>query len=108
RRQWQQSQASPEGEYTWSSGPWPVRRERLFLLPGDSPVGLRLPLETLPWTGTAHPLAWTPIDPFQPRSPLPRPVTIQPQRPAVSPPPSQTRPERIGYPPLEEENDLEP
>ena len=48
RRQWQQSQASSSGKYVWSSGPWPVRPERLFLLPGDSPVGLRLPLDTLP------------------------------------------------------------
>jgi uncharacterized protein (DUF2126 family) len=108
RRQWQQSQASPEGEYTWSSGPWPVRRERLFLLPGDSPVGLRLPLETLPWTGTAHPLAWTPTDPFQLRAPLPRPVTIQSQRPPVSPTPNQPQSERIGQPPLEDDSDLRP
>jgi transglutaminase-like putative cysteine protease len=38
RRQWWQAQPR------WLSGPWPVRAEKLFLLPGDSPIGLRLPI----------------------------------------------------------------
>ena len=33
----------------WSTGPWFVRDERIYLIPGDSPMGLRLPLDSIPW-----------------------------------------------------------
>ncbi|SDK98173.1 Uncharacterized conserved protein, DUF2126 family [Catalinimonas alkaloidigena] len=32
---------------TWASGRWQFRRKHLLLIPGNSPVGLRLPLESL-------------------------------------------------------------
>jgi uncharacterized protein (DUF2126 family) len=38
--------AAPSG---WASGPWFLRSEHLFLIPGDSPMGLRLPLDSQPW-----------------------------------------------------------
>jgi uncharacterized protein (DUF2126 family)/transglutaminase-like putative cysteine protease len=32
----------------WKSAKWQMRRDQLFLIPGNSPIGLRLPLESLP------------------------------------------------------------
>ena len=33
----------------WKSSHWTFRRSHMFLLPGDSGMGLRLPLDSLPW-----------------------------------------------------------
>ena len=33
----------------WVTGPWFFRDERMYLMPGDSPMGYRLPLDSLPW-----------------------------------------------------------
>jgi uncharacterized protein (DUF2126 family) len=33
----------------WKSGPWDFRRGEMFLIPGNSPMGMRLPLASLPW-----------------------------------------------------------
>ena len=49
----------------WVSGPWFLRDETLYLIPGDSPMGLRLPLDSLPWVA-ADDYPWiTPHDPLR-------------------------------------------
>jgi uncharacterized protein (DUF2126 family)/transglutaminase-like putative cysteine protease len=74
QRQWWQSKAIP-ARTGWLTGRWPVRAEKIFLLPGDSPIGLRLPLESLPYEGTStSPLYTTPLDPTAPRGNLPIPL----------------------------------
>ncbi len=54
----------------WMSGHWPFRSHRLFLIPGDSPIGLRLPLDSLPVSSAADSHLYT-LDPFADRFPLP-------------------------------------
>src|SRR5690606_32037906 len=55
----------------WLSGPWQLRRERLYLLPGDSPMGYRLPVESLPWVAEEDYPFVHPRDPFASRPELP-------------------------------------
>ena len=59
------------GAHGWESGPWFFRDNTLFLIPGDSPIGFRLPLDSLPWADPAHLAAEFEADPFAPRGPLP-------------------------------------
>jgi uncharacterized protein (DUF2126 family)/transglutaminase-like putative cysteine protease len=55
----------------WQSGRWFLRGDVLFLLPGDSPIGFRLPLESLPWADPDTIEIETERDPFAPRPKLP-------------------------------------
>ncbi|NHN37006.1 transglutaminase family protein [Pseudomaricurvus alcaniphilus] len=52
----------------WNTCLWETRRDRLTLIPGDSPMGLRLPLGELPWSAEQE----VPVtkDPFEPAEPL--------------------------------------
>jgi uncharacterized protein (DUF2126 family)/transglutaminase-like putative cysteine protease len=54
----------------WRSGAWPVRSERFFLIPGDSPMGFRLPLESLPWESKESRRVLHEPDGFAPRRAL--------------------------------------
>jgi uncharacterized protein (DUF2126 family) len=55
----------------WITGPWFLRPETLFLIPGDSPMGFRLPLDSQPWVapGDARPIVAP--DPLVDLPPLP-------------------------------------
>ncbi|HYB50124.1 MAG TPA: transglutaminase family protein [Burkholderiaceae bacterium] len=55
----------------WQTGPWFFRDERMYLLPGDSPMGWRLPLDSLPWCRPEDRIAETQRDPFAQRPQLP-------------------------------------
>jgi transglutaminase-like putative cysteine protease len=55
----------------WESGAWFLRKERLYLIPGDSPMGLRLPLDGVYWEDPAARQFMAERDPFAPRGPLP-------------------------------------
>ncbi|NND99633.1 MAG: transglutaminase family protein [Pirellulaceae bacterium] len=66
RRAWWQSRAG------WAGGRWPVRGEKVFLIPGDSPIGLRLPLDTLPTKSVSNAALYAaPADPYASRPQLP-------------------------------------
>ena len=51
------------GSGTWLSGPWPTRRGTVTLLPGEAPMGFRLPLNGLPRTAEGR------VEPPPARSP---------------------------------------
>ena len=55
----------------WKTGPWFFRDERMYLMPGDSPMGLRLPLDSLPWVSDGDFPYLIEQDPYVPRDALP-------------------------------------
>jgi uncharacterized protein (DUF2126 family) len=54
----------------WQSCNWQFRRGHLFLAPGDSPMGLRLPLDALPWVAEEERDIEPQRDLFEPRPAL--------------------------------------
>jgi len=59
------------GAVGWTSSPWPLKREHLYAVTGDSPLGLRLPLSSLPELLPEEVEPEFGVDPFAPRGELP-------------------------------------
>ena len=82
QREWVAGEAQPR----WISGRWFLRDERMYLIPGDSPMGLRLPLDALPWSAPEDRPVVGETDPFTPqpaRAPLNAPAALRNQIPGV-------------------------
>ena len=54
----------------WTSQKWPLRRGNLYLMPGDSPVGFRLPMNSLPFVPASEYPYIHAQDPLEDRAPL--------------------------------------
>lgn len=55
----------------WVSSQWEFRRANMYLIPGDSPMGLRLPLDSLRWEEERKRQQDHPADPFADKQHLP-------------------------------------
>jgi uncharacterized protein (DUF2126 family) len=76
--------ARERSEPRFRTGSWFLREERCYLVPGDSPLGFRLPLDSQPWVAPGdRPWISTP-DPWQARPALADPAQIALQVAAVA------------------------
>ena len=80
----------------WSSQHWFLRPERLLLFAGDSPIGYRLPLESLPWVQPDEIEYDREADPFATREKLPtqpaRKAELFDKTPVDDPQPAEPQP----------------
>lgn len=75
----------------WRSERWPLRDSRLILIPGDSPIGYRLPLGALPEVAPGDWPHVYPLDPFAAHAALPERAPVLQPRTAQPAPPSAAR-----------------
>ena len=68
---------------SWLTSKWPLRREHLYLIAGDSPLGLRLPLASLPWVLPKDVEPSFDIDPFTVHSELSAPAKASKKAPSA-------------------------
>ncbi|HEX3903793.1 MAG TPA: transglutaminase family protein [Polyangia bacterium] len=74
----------------WESGRWSMRDGHLFLLPGDSPMGYRLPLDGLPWESEGERMQIYARDPLAARPPLGPVIRRAPPGPKPAKPSPET------------------
>ncbi len=67
----------------WQTGLWMLRGQHIFLVPGDSALGLRLPLSSLAWVAPSEAPQIFPVDPTRQLPPLPEPQHISPAEPKL-------------------------
>jgi uncharacterized protein (DUF2126 family) len=84
----------------WVTERWALRRGQLFLLPGDSPAGFRLPIGSMPAVPAIDYPHVLPSDPFADRPPLPERKILMQRRRTVAleatPPPNMGKNEIAG------------
>ncbi|MBK8454459.1 MAG: transglutaminase family protein [Thiofilum sp.] len=68
-------------EQNWDSAPWYFRREAMYLIPGNSPMGLRLPLDSLHYTPQHEREVEAHSDPFEDKNALPAHTNTKPHKP---------------------------
>ena len=73
-------------EGAWRSTKWYLRDDTMFLLPGDGPLGFRLPLASLPWIDPDDVEQPAELDPFEEMAELPPQPVLQAGRFAPSDP----------------------
>ncbi|SDP21763.1 Uncharacterized conserved protein, DUF2126 family [Nakamurella panacisegetis] len=69
---------TPEGadDEVWGSPNWSLRRGRIVLLAGDSPAGLRLPLDSVSWVPPEPPVESDPLRTKAPLNPEPHHAVV--------------------------------
>jgi uncharacterized protein (DUF2126 family)/transglutaminase-like putative cysteine protease len=75
---------SPDLGRRWVTERWGIRRGKLFLMPGDSPSGLRLPVSSLPSLPAIDYPHVQPRDPFADVAPLPERSVLVQQRHGIA------------------------
>ena len=100
---WQAKDQRSGRAYRWMSERWKTRRGRIFLHPGDSPSGFRLPLGALSYLPPGYRPEVIPLDPFAARGALPARTPVMQSRDAAEAPPAEP-----DTPPLPDFEDVDP
>jgi uncharacterized protein (DUF2126 family) len=69
----------------WASSLWPLQTKHLFLIEGDSPIGFRLPLASLPYVAPEDVEILIDADPFAPQDALPAKIKSVAKKDALAP-----------------------